>query len=167
MEVTASANAPRLVSRLALLLARFTTSAWIGAASLFVVVSILEVTNSGFDATTKDTLVALRFPMFYLFGVGLILAGWLGTLVAGSRELSLVRRRAVLLLLAMVLLLMFVDYLWIYQPLLQLVEPPGQTKPPSFARYHDASKKINLIGLSVCSVAVLLLNWPSRGADKS
>ncbi|WP_010584392.1 hypothetical protein [Schlesneria paludicola] len=162
MEVSANESSPGFVSQLALCVARFSTSAWIGAASLFVVVSILEVTNPGFDATTKDMLVALRFPMFYLFGSSLIGLGWLGTLVTGNKELPAGRRRVALLLLAAVLLLMVVDYLWIYQPLLQLVEPPGQTKPSSFARYHDASKKINLVGLTFGFVAVLLLNWPAR-----
>ena len=166
MQVPANETSAGFMARMALFLARFATSAWLGAASLFVVVSVLEVTNPAFDAITKDTLVALRFPMFYLFGASLVGVGWVGTLLAGNGAgLSRGRRRAALLLLALVLTLMAIDYLWIYQPLLQLVVPPGQTKPASFAQYHEASKRLNLVNLLVCFVAVLLLNWPDKRAE--
>jgi len=149
--------------RCGLFLARFCIAAWIGAATLFVVVGVREVTRGAFDAATKDTLVAIRFPAFYVFGSALVGAGWLGTILAGrSAQLPRGRRLVSLILLFCVLILMAVDYLWIYQPLLQMVTPPGQAKPSTFVAYHDASKWINLGELALCLVVAMLINFPAR-----
>ena len=159
-------NQLQFQQRTGLFLARFCTSAWIGAASLFVVVGVIEVTRGGFDSTTKDALVAIRFPAFYAFGTILGISAWIGAWFAGNTtSLTRGRRRSVIGLLTMVLVLMAVDYFWIYQPLLQMVTPPGQTKPSSFAGYHEASKWINLAGLMLCFFACLLINWPSSTSN--
>lgn len=151
------------LSRWGLFLARFCTSAWIGAATLFVIVGITEVTRGGFDSSTKDSLVAIRFPAFYGCGAVLVSAAWLGTLLAGKTSaLSSRSRFLTLILLALVLVAMVIDYVWIYQPLLQMVTPPGQTKPAHFRQYHDASKWINLAGLGLCLIASVLVNWPGN-----
>lgn len=162
MQVIAQATPPRWTARLGLALARFCINAWIGAAALFVVVGIIEVTRGGFDAVTKDRLVALRFPAFYLFGGSLIGLGGIGTWLAGSGS-GLPRRRriATLSLLVVVAMLMIVDYVSIYQPLLQMVTPPGQSKAASFVTYHSASKWINLTGLLICLAASFLVDWPA------
>ena len=55
---------------------------------------------------------------------------------------------------------MAADYIWIYQPLLDMVTPPGAVKPASFTAYHEASKYVNLLGLTLCLVASVALNWP-------
>lgn len=155
-------------ARLGLFLARFCSAAWIGAASLFVVVGIREVTKGGFDSATKDALVAIRFPSFYQFGVVLIGIAWIGVLISRDSMLLSPRRRiACLVLLAIVLALMAADYVWIYEPLLQMVTPPGQAKPSGFHEYHQASKWINSAGLIVCCIAAGLLNWPSRHTQAS
>jgi hypothetical protein len=147
--------------RIGLFLARFCTSAWIGAATLFVIVGVKEVTRAGFDSATKDALVAVRFPAYYVCGAVLICVGWLGTWVAShSANFPKLRRISSLLLLSLVLSLMFADYIWIYQPLLQMVTPPGQAKPASFMTLHEASKWMNLVELMLCLVAATLLNWP-------
>lgn len=148
---------------LGLFLARFCSSAWIGAAALFVVVGVREVTRSGFDSTTKDTLVAIRFPAFYLCGLILVSFALIGTWLAGNRqELSKGRRIVATLALIVVLALMFVDYVWIYLPLLRLVTPPGQPRDTNFIWYHEASKWINFAGLAFCLIASLLVNLPPR-----
>jgi hypothetical protein len=148
-------------SRVGLFLARFCTSSWIGAASLFVVVGISEVTRGGFDSTTKDMLVAVRFPAFYVCGAVLVSLGFLGTWMAGRFTAFPKSRRFVCLsLLICVLFLMAVDYIFIYQPLLGMVTPPGQAKPAQFVRYHEASKWINLAGLILCLITSSLVNWP-------
>ena len=69
-----------------------------------------------------------------------------------------------MILLFCVLLLMAVDYLWIYQPLLQMVTPPGQAKPTSFMAYHVASKWINFAELALCLVVAMLINYPPQSA---
>ena len=155
-------------ARLGLFLARFCTSAWIGAASLFVIVGIMEVTRAGFDSTTKDVLVSIRFPAFYVCGAVLMTLAGAGAFLAGnSNSFPRSRRISSLILLGLVLAIMAIDYVWIYQPLLKIVTPPGQTKPATFARYHDASKWINLTGLTLCLIVATLVNWPAAPSKKS
>lgn len=152
-----------LIQKTGSFIAKFCISAWVGAAVLFVVVGILEVTRGGFDSATKDSLVIIRFPAFYVFGFTLITAAWIGIFVAGCTNEVCAKKRGILLgLLSVVLILMVVDYIWIYRPLAQMVTPPGQSKPANFTAYHEASKWINLAGLFVCSLAVWLLNWPTK-----
>jgi len=147
----------------ALFVARFCSSAWLGAATLFVIVGIREVTRGGFDAATKDTLVALRFPAYYLTGAFLVGAAWLGTCLAAKQtELSSRRRTVALFSLLAVLTVMVLDYHFVYQPLLVMVMvmPPGVDKTSAFTQYHQASKYVNLLGLTLCFVASVALNWP-------
>jgi len=145
----------------ALFVARFCSSAWLGAATLFVVVGVREVTRGGFDAATKDTLVALRFPAYYLAGAILVTAASLGTCVA-VRHPDLTKRRVAIALFALLatLAVMALDYCFVYQPLLAMVTPPGVEKSSTFTQYHQASKYVNLLGLSLCLVASIALNWP-------
>ena len=161
MGFDANANPMGFLSRVGLFLARFCTSAWVGAASLFVIVGVTEVTRGGFDSTTKDLLVSVRFPAFYFCGTVLLSVAWLGAWIAGNSDVFPRRRRWIsLVLLVVILVAMWVDYVWIYQPLLQMVTPPGQAKPASFAHYHEASKRMNLAGLTLCLVATWIVNWP-------
>lgn len=152
--------------RAGLFLARFCSSAWIGAATLFVVVGVLEVTRGGFDSATKDVLVGLRFPPFYVAGFALTGLAWAGACFADFHPHLPKRRRALAILcLLAVMLLMYIDYSWIYTPLAAMVTPPGQAKPSSFVSYHEASKYINLAGLVFALTAAIALNLPSRDPD--
>ena len=149
--------------RAALFLARFCASAWIGAATLFVIVGVLEVTHGELDAQTRDTLVGIRFPPFYSAGFLLIFLAWAGSSLAEFHpELSPRRRAFAILALLAAFGLMVVDYYWIYSPLLNMVRPAGQPKPLSFQAYHAASKYINMAGLLFAWVATFALNWPRR-----
>ncbi len=149
--------------RAALFFARFCSSAWVGAAALFVIVGVLEVTQGGLDSTTKDVLVGIRFPPFYVVGAVLVGVAWVGACVAEFHpELPRRRRAFAILSLLAVLALMIVDYFWIYSPLAAMVNPAGQARPPAFRIYHEASKSINLVGLMFALVAAVALNWPSR-----
>ena len=150
------------MSRSALFIARFCSSAWIGAAVLFVVVGIREITLGDFDATIGDRLVALRFPAFYFTGVTLVALSWLGAFWAGQ-ETELTQRRRLIALGALlaVSIVMALDYFWIYVPLSGMMVPPGQRKPVSFTRFHEAAKYVNLLGLTLCFAASVALNWPN------
>ena len=153
--------------RVALFLARFCSSAWIGAATLFVIVGILEVTRGQLDSTTKDILVGIRFPPFYVAGFVLAGLAWLGACAAEFHPEFPRRRRAFAILsLVVVLALMFVDYNWIYLPLESMVKPPGQAKPSAFVAYHEASKWINLAGLAFAWIAAIAVNCPSRTQEE-
>jgi hypothetical protein len=50
------------MSRCALLFARFLLAAWFGAATLFVIIGVREVSYPGFESAIRDQLVLLRFP---------------------------------------------------------------------------------------------------------
>jgi hypothetical protein len=153
--------------RAALFVARFCSSAWIGAAVLFVIVGILEVTRGGFDAATKDALVALRFPAFYLTGAVLVGAAWLATCLARDRsELSQRRQVVAVFSLLAVFAVMALDYAFIYQPLLAMVTPPGVEKTTAFKQYHNASKYVNLFGLGLTLVASVSLNLPRANINR-
>lgn len=154
------------MSRAALFLARFCSSAWIGAATLFVIVGVMEVTRGGFDSTTKDILVGIRFPPFYLMGATLVTLSWLGACLAEHHPQLPTRRRAIAILsLLVVLALMFFDYYWIYSGLAAMVNPPGQAKSMVFVKLHEASKYINLAGLGFSWIAAVALNWPSKSVE--
>lgn len=159
------------ICRVALMLSRFALSAWVGAAALFVVTSVSEQVNSGFDVATKDTLALVRFPSYYQFGFALVGAGLLGTLVAGlGGVISRLRTGLAGLLISGALALMAVDYYTIYQPIVRELTPVGKTRTAEFDRLHQASKKINEIDVMLSFAGALLVCWPRRAAacaDKS
>ena len=78
--------------RLGLVIARFCTAAWVGAAALFVVTALREVRSSPFDPAAKDTLALLRFPAYYAFGFTLVGLALAGALLA-SRDRAAARDR--------------------------------------------------------------------------
>jgi hypothetical protein len=88
---------------------------------------------------------------------------WLGACAAEFHPALSRRHRAFAILsLLTVLLLMAIDYFWIYRPLVQMVTPPGGVRPAAFIMYHQASKYINMVGLIFASVAAIAVNWPRR-----
>ncbi len=155
------------MARVALFIARFCSSAWLGAATLFVIVGVLEVTRGGLDSRTRDILVGLRFPPFYLTGAILVGLSWAGACVSEFHpELPQRRRAFAILSLLTVMALMAIDYFWIYTPLAAMVDPPGQARPAAFITYHEASKNINFAGLFFSLIAAFALNCPSRNSSR-
>ncbi len=149
---------------------RFMLPAWVGGAALFVITSVLEVTANQpeIDSVVRDALVGLRFPPYYAFG-GVLLGC---SLVAGG-ILSLggcASKRRFQIATALVLtasVLMIVDYIWIYQPLFEMVTPPGKARTPRFETLHDASKHINSVGLLLAAIAGGLFCWSAPDATKA
>jgi len=150
--------------------ARLTLAAWVGAAGLFVVTGVREVTtDEGYlrDSAVRDALVAARFPAYYAFGFSLVATGTVCVVLLPGDHFGSSRRKAVVLgLLCAVLLLMAVDYVAIYRPLLEMVTPPGQVRPARFVQYHSASKWINAVDIGMCVVAAVLLCWPVRTSSR-
>jgi hypothetical protein len=155
---------------LGLMIARISLAAWLGAAALFVATSIREVRpreagfNFEFDSLTRDQLVTLRFPLYYRYGFALVGTGLLATVVSyGHPAISRGRSRVALALVAAALAAMIADYIWIYQPLARMIDPPGGAKPSGFVAYHNASKWINETSVALIFLAALVLSWPSPG----
>ena len=154
------------MARLGLAIARLAAAGWVGAAALFVVTAVREVTFSGFDSTTKDQLALLRFPAYYVCGVGLVGIAFLGALVAslGSRP----RPKKVVGaagLLAATLIVMAGDYVAVYRPIAEMITPPGRVHVSQFRDYHRASVWLNVGHVGLCAAAALLLCWPSASRD--
>lgn len=147
---------------LALCLARFCVAAWVGAAVLFVIVSIREVTFPPFSSEVKDHLAVIRFPAYYVTGAVLLGVAWVGTLLAaGHPQLSRGRRLLAATLLALALGEMAADYQWIYRPLEALVTPAGKPRTEQFITLHEWSTRVNAANVLVCLVSAGALCWPS------
>ena len=148
-----------------LTIARFATAAWIGAAVLFVITGVREVRWPDFDSTTRDMLVTIRFPAYYAAGFALLGVGFICAMI--SRRHPALGRRAVpaIVLLALALALFAFDFTVVYQPLANAVQPPGQTRPPWFERYHQYSMQVNSVVLLASLGAALLLCWAGRGDE--
>lgn len=142
-----------------LLLARFCTSAWIGAAALFVVNGVHEVTSPLLDSTTKDQLALIRFPAYYWFGFPLVITSLLTTLLAGRVVLGTARRTLSVVLLAAALSLMTYDFVAVYTPLRAMLNPPGQVRTAEFQTLHMRSRSINTAHVGLVFCAALLLCW--------
>jgi hypothetical protein len=165
--------------RLGLTIARLSATAWVGAATLFVVTALREVRHPGFDSVTKDTLALLRFPAYYAFGFTLVTLALVGALVASvgrpssndgesakpPRSNATRRSRAASGLLALVLLTMLADFALVYRPMLEMITPPGRAHVAEFQSYHRVSIWLNIADVGLCAVAAVLLCWPDCRRD--
>lgn len=140
---------------------RFSLCSWVGAATLFVVTGVREVTMTDFDAATKNVLAVTRFPAYYVFGFTLVaisVASALGLILSNPQA-----RRRKLVLLALVsfsLIVMGLDYQFIYQPLeAMMLEPEGRLDPEFFT-YHQWSKYVNCISVGTCLIASFVAACP-------
>jgi hypothetical protein len=134
-------------------LLRFVLCAWLGAATLFVVTGVREVT-SGMEPAIKNQLTVIRFPAYYLFGFGLTgLASICSGIVVKSKQHAKGKPIAVLCLL--VFAIMIVDYTTIYTPLAELMGQPNARETAAFKQYHDWSKYINFFALGLCMLAAI------------
>ncbi|MEW4530736.1 hypothetical protein [Maioricimonas sp. JC845] len=149
-----------VVRSAALMVSRFCLSAWVGAAALFVVNGIRQVTSPELDSYTKDLLISLRFDPYYVFGFSLVGAGLVLGLIA-SPLFSRARTILFTLLLIASLVLMGIDYVRVYRPLLEMITPPGQARPAGFRDLHHMSELINTIHVGLAFVAALTFSWPS------
>jgi hypothetical protein len=151
------------MSQIAITIARIVSSAWVGAAVLFVINGVQQATSGQFESMTTDQLVVLRFPSYYVMGFSLVGAAWLGSAFSGE-QLSLRRRGTVLGLFGLALGMMLFDYLVVYVPLAEMITPPGQARPQGFQTLHHWSKMINAVDVGLVLLGAFLVNWPARTA---
>ena len=149
------------MSRFALLIARIASSAWVGAAVLFVINGVRQATSGQFDSMVTDQLVVLRFPAYYVMGFSLVGAAWLSSAFTGE-QFSFRRRGAVLGLFGLALVVMLFDYLVVYLPLAEMITPPGKPRPQEFQTLHHWSKVINSVDVGLVLLGALLVSWPRR-----
>lgn len=144
---------------------RFSLCAWVGAATLFVVTGVREVTMTDFDAATKNVLAATRFPAYYAFGFTLVAASSISTLGLVLIDREVRRRKIVILTLSVfALVVMCLDHQFVYRPLeTMMLEPEGRLDPDFFT-YHQWSKYINSVSLGACLVASFVSAWPIKTA---
>jgi hypothetical protein len=155
--------------RLGLAVARLAAAAWVGAAVLFVITALREVQHPGFDSATKDTLALLRFPTYYAFGFVLVSTALAGSFFGLVGRAKGHRRRIVVAasLLGLVLVLMVVDFVAIYLPIVGMITPVGRARSADFDGYHRASIVINVCAVALCSIAAGLLCWQNPQDDRS
>lgn len=148
-----------------LMLARFCVAAWIGAAVLFVVTGVREVTikHESISSEVKDALVPIRFPAYYVAGFLLVGTGIVTSGFACKHPDTTTKRMKVCLgLLILALIVMIADYVCVYLPLVEMITPAGGVKPANFQSYHKASMYINTLDVGLCLVAGILLCLPGR-----
>jgi hypothetical protein len=155
--------------RLGLLVARLAAAAWVGAAALFVMTAVREVRHPGFDPTTRDTLALLRFPVYYAFGFVAVSVALAGSLLGlrGRKRGEGRRVVAAAWLLGVALVLMVVDFVAIYLPIVGMITPVGRARSAEFDGYHQASIAINVCDVALCGIAAGLLCWQSRQDENS
>ena len=146
-----------------LVLIRFCLSAWVGAAVIFVITGVQDVTFKPFDSLVRDQLISLHFPVYYTIAWVLLVGSFLGCLGIRKR-IGISRRRSnlILCLVVIVLSISLIDYFWIYSPLEAMITPPGSPRPAEFHSYHQASKYINSLIILLSLIAAVLVNLPEK-----
>lgn len=146
-----------------LVLIRFCLSAWVGAAVIFVITGVQDVTYQPFDSLMRDQLISLHFPVYYTMAWILLGGTFLGCLGIRNKELiSRGRANLIFCLVVIILGMSLVDYFWIYSPLETMITPPGNPRPANFRVYHQASKYVNSINILLSLVAAVLINLPVK-----
>ena len=149
------------MSRMALMFVRMSASAWVGAAVLFVINGVMQVTSGKFESMVTDQLVLLRFPAYYLMGISLVGLAFVGTALSGE-HFSFARRGWLLGLFGLAIVVMIFDYLVIYLPLAAMIDPPGKARPAGFQDLHRWSMRVNTVQVLLVLLGAVLACWPSR-----
>ncbi len=142
-----------------LTLSRFAVAAWVGAACLFVVVTLQDVQSPDLSSIEKARVAVQRFPIYYQFAFGLLIPGILLATIGLSRSDGK-RCWPVRILVLLPLLLVTADYFWIYLPLETMTAATDEARPATFVDYHKASKWINAVQVSASLIAAVALCWP-------
>lgn len=141
---------------------RFTLAAWVGGAALFVITSVAEQTSPEFGSVIRDQLATIRFPLYYQFGfaaLGVSLCSCLVALLTGLQH----HRKRLLGILILILLSAAgaaADYRFIYQPLQQLITPPGKARDQQFVILHQRSRHANEVHISLALLAAIGAGLP-------
>ncbi|HAH48918.1 MAG TPA: hypothetical protein DCM07_29575, partial [Planctomycetaceae bacterium] len=72
---------------LSLVIIRFCLSAWVGAAVIFVINGVQDVTYQPFDSLIRDQLITLHFPVYYTIAWVLLTGSFLSSLLLRTKNL--------------------------------------------------------------------------------
>jgi len=143
-----------------LMLLRVCPAAWVGAAALFVLVTI-GVARSSVESDVVMQLTPVRFSYFYPLEFGMlgtaVVLGWVGI---GYGDLGRLRGFIGWGLLLLALATAIGDFLWIYRPLEEMMRT--RTLTENFRVMHEGSKHINSTIVTITAIAALLINWPGK-----
>ena len=147
--------------------ARFSLTAWIGAASMFVLLTVLEILSGQFNSIILDQLVLTRFPIFYSVTLVLLAMSWICGVVSWRLSISqnrTVRKKAKLftILVSVSIIILVSDYFWVYKELEQMLIPLGSPRPQEFPFYHKLTESLNSAALLINLVASFVINWPIK-----
>ncbi len=153
----------QLSRRLGLMFARIALSAWVGAATLFVINGVRLVTTNAFDSVGRDHVALIRFPAYYFVGAVLMAVSVAGIVAARGLPGLTKRRWGVVVSLSLLAsVVMLGDYMWVYLPLAEMITPPGRARPQGFTEAHEMSKYVNALQVAMCLVAAMIANWPMQ-----
>ena len=159
-------NPSSKLQNVSLTLLRLLLAAWIGAAVLFVITSVAEQTSPDFDSRVRDQLAAIRFPHYYAFGFCIHAVALVLALIVRTNQRWQNRKvlTVVFALIVASLLGLVLDYVFVFEPLLESITPPGKARTPEFIRLHNLSRYANQAHLSLLFVAAILACLPVKAA---
>ncbi|MEO1999181.1 MAG: hypothetical protein ABGZ17_28375 [Planctomycetaceae bacterium] len=154
------------MQRIGITISRTATTAWAGAAVIFVLTAIREVTAPEFDSVVKSQLALLRFPIYYVMAAVCLSFGIAGASLALIAERRYRKQLLVFLGLAVTAAaMMVVDFMFIYRPLQEMTSILDRARPAEFHRYHQLSRTINAVDVGLCWLAAMVINWPVSQSD--
>jgi hypothetical protein len=149
-----------------LMLTRLALAAWVGAALLFVMVSLRPLRSHEIPDEIKPQLTQTLFPGYYRIGFGLLGLAWVTGAVGSTHPgMGRVRRFVLMGLITALVLLMIADWGWIYTPLANMMQHEiheHEARAGVFHTYHLASRWINSVGMVLTLVAASVAAWPVR-----
>lgn len=137
-----------------LFIARLASAMWLGAALLFVITSVAEQLNPALPLPTKNLLALIRFPWFYTCGAILLSTALLASLAIKHPPRG-VAVASVLLMAALVI--MFLDYAFIFRPLREHIRAHFTERTGRFQQLHHWSEGVNTFEYLLVLIAALLL----------
>ncbi len=140
---------------------------WCGGAMLFVWVTVQEIVSGRFESMVLDQMVLIRFPLYYMFGMGLLPLGTASLLAFFNRRGTPRALHLAFWLAAWGLILLMIDFFYIYRPLREMLLPIGVPRPAHFRLYHRLSEITNGLILLFNIAAALILNFSRLPEDSS
>lgn len=157
----------KILASLCVMATRLAICFWVGGAILFVITSVAEQRHPQFDSLIKDQLATIRFPLYYVFGWGCLGTVLICSAIGSMLTCGCLRKR---LITAFVLTLIstavaVADFKMVYQPLQELITPPGQARTQAFLSLHNQSRIINEVHLTIALIAAVIICLPESVAS--